>query len=78
MTLFCIIYLSDQPYTQVGWTWTPVCDCHRGGWKCDQNCLENALIEDSLFYPIGTVRVHSYLECKQLLTPYSSRIYIII
>lgn len=32
-----------------------MCGCHRGGWKCDQDCLEHALIEDSLFYPIGTV-----------------------
>lgn len=48
---------------RVDWTWTTVCGCYRGGWKCDQGCLEEALIEDSLFYPIGTVRaVHdSYL-----------------
>ncbi|KAF7374511.1 hypothetical protein MSAN_00335700 [Mycena sanguinolenta] len=39
---------------RVDWTWTAVCGCHRGGWKCDQNCLESALIEDSLFYPVGT------------------------
>jgi lipase ATG15 len=38
----------------VDWTWTTVCGCHRGGWKCDLDCLEEALIEDSLFYPIGT------------------------
>lgn len=40
----------------VDWTWTTVCDCYRGGWKCDQTCLETALITESLFYPIGTVR----------------------
>ncbi|KAF5326713.1 hypothetical protein D9619_004273 [Psilocybe cf. subviscida] len=39
---------------RIDWTWTTVCDCYRGGWKCDQNCVEQALIEDSLFYPIGT------------------------
>ncbi|KAH9945068.1 alpha/beta-hydrolase [Epithele typhae] len=39
---------------RVDWTWTTVCGCYRGGWKCDQTCLEGALIEDSLFYPIGT------------------------
>ncbi|KAG0702953.1 alpha/beta-hydrolase [Suillus ampliporus] len=38
---------------KIDWTWTAVCGCHRGGWKCDQNCLEQALVEDSLFYPIG-------------------------
>ncbi|KAI0359725.1 alpha/beta-hydrolase [Trametes cingulata] len=39
---------------RVDWTWTTVCGCYRGGWKCDQNCLEKALTDDSLFYPIGT------------------------
>ncbi|KAK7690450.1 hypothetical protein QCA50_005548 [Cerrena zonata] len=39
---------------RIDWTWTTVCDCYRGGWKCDQSCLEKALIDDSLFYPIGT------------------------
>lgn len=40
---------------RIDWSWTTVCGCHRGGWKCDQDCLEQALVEDSLFYPIGTV-----------------------
>ena len=40
---------------RVDWTWTTVCNCYRGGWKCDQDCLEDALVEESLFYPIGTV-----------------------
>ncbi|KAF8181260.1 alpha/beta-hydrolase [Pholiota molesta] len=39
---------------RVDWTWTTVCGCYRGGWKCDQNCLEDALATESLFYPIGT------------------------
>ncbi|PPQ92249.1 hypothetical protein CVT25_008931 [Psilocybe cyanescens] len=38
----------------IDWTWTTVCGCYRNGWKCDQNCLEHALISESLFYPIGT------------------------
>ncbi|KAF8071762.1 alpha/beta-hydrolase [Lyophyllum atratum] len=38
----------------IDWTWKTVCGCYRGGWKCDQDCLEHALIDDSLFYPIGT------------------------
>jgi putative lipase involved disintegration of autophagic bodies len=37
---------------RVSRTWSPVCDCHRGGWKCDETCVEDALIEDSLFYPL--------------------------
>jgi len=39
---------------RVDWTCTTVCGCYRGGWKCDQSCLEEALVEDSLFYPLGT------------------------
>ncbi|KAG6835503.1 putative lipase atg15, partial [Arthromyces matolae] len=39
---------------RVDWSWTTVCGCYRGGWKCDSKCLDKALIEDSLFYPIGT------------------------
>ena len=38
---------------KVGPTWTPVCDCHSGGYACDQQCLEKSLIEDSLFYSVG-------------------------
>ncbi|KAF8905082.1 Alpha/Beta hydrolase protein [Gymnopilus junonius] len=40
---------------RVDWTWTTVCDCYRGGWKCDQTCLQTAIITESLFYPIGTL-----------------------
>jgi len=29
-------------------------DCYRGGWKCDLNGVQEALVEESLFYPIGT------------------------
>ncbi|KAE9405199.1 alpha/beta-hydrolase [Gymnopus androsaceus JB14] len=38
---------------RVDWTWTTVCGCYRGGWKCDQDCVERALIEESLFYSVG-------------------------
>ncbi|KAJ4477345.1 alpha/beta-hydrolase [Lentinula aciculospora] len=57
---------------RVDWSWTTVCGCYRGGWKCDQGttpsstsretnfvnfdhseCVETALIEESLFYSIG-------------------------
>jgi putative lipase involved disintegration of autophagic bodies len=38
----------------VGPTWSPVCGCHQGGYKCDQTCVQDALADDSLFYPIGT------------------------
>lgn len=39
----------------IDWTWKTVCGCYRGGWKCDRDCVQRALVEDSLFYPIGTV-----------------------
>ncbi|KAF6754451.1 lipase [Ephemerocybe angulata] len=39
---------------RVDWSWTTVCGCYRGGWKCHNDCVEEALVEDSLFYPIGT------------------------
>lgn len=45
---------------RIDWTWTTVCGCYRGGWKCDQQCVEDALIEESLFYPIGTVSERTY------------------
>jgi len=38
---------------RVDWTWATVCDCYSGPNKCDTNCLEDALIEESLFYPVG-------------------------
>jgi putative lipase involved disintegration of autophagic bodies len=41
---------------RVGPTWSTVCDCYSGGYRCDQTCVEQALIEDSLYYPIGIVR----------------------
>lgn len=42
---------------RVSRTWSPVCDCYRGGWKCNQECVEDALIDESLFYPTGVVRL---------------------
>jgi len=36
------------------WKWSEVCDCFKGGSQCRQDCVEDALIERSLFYNIGT------------------------
>jgi hypothetical protein len=47
---------------RVGPTWYTVCDCFAGGDKCDTNCVEQALVDDSLFYPIGTVRSMSFFS----------------
>ncbi|CAK5271096.1 unnamed protein product [Mycena citricolor] len=38
---------------RVGPTWYPVCNCYAGGDKCDANCVEEALIDESLFYHVG-------------------------
>ncbi|KAG8764243.1 putative lipase atg15 [Ceratobasidium sp. 423] len=37
----------------VDWTWSSVCGCFGGGNKCDEDCVEDALTEESLFYPVG-------------------------
>ncbi len=42
--------------SKVGPTWSTVCDCHSGGYRCQQSCVEEALQEESLFYPVGIVR----------------------
>ncbi|KAK1230072.1 putative lipase atg15 [Marasmius sp. AFHP31] len=39
---------------RVGPTWSTVCGCYEGGYKCNLNCVEKSLEEKSLFYPIGT------------------------
>lgn len=41
---------------RVGPTWSPVCGCYGGKYRCDENCVQEALVEESLFYPVGTVR----------------------
>ena len=41
---------------RVGPTWSTVCDCFSGGYKCNQTCVERSLIGESLYYPIGIVR----------------------
>ena len=53
---------------RVSRTWTPVCDCYRGSWKCNQECVEDALIDESLFYPTGVVRSPFPLVCVTTLS----------
>lgn len=57
---------------KIDWTWTTVCGCHRGGWKCDQTCLEQALTDESLYYPMGTVSVFLWLG---LMSSFSARFF---
>ncbi|KAI0320128.1 alpha/beta-hydrolase [Amylostereum chailletii] len=35
------------------WVFSTVCDCYARHWRCDNACLSNALIADSLFYSVG-------------------------
>ena len=39
---------------RVDWSWSTVCDCYQGGWKCGQSCVEDALIDKSVYYPLVT------------------------
>lgn len=40
---------------RVDWTWSPVCDCYNGTPNtCNLTCLEDALIEKSVYYPTAT------------------------
>ncbi|KAG8888083.1 putative lipase atg15 [Tulasnella sp. 332] len=47
---------------RVDWTWTTVCDCYSGYGKCDQTCLEGSLLEQSLYYSIGTTPYRSLIQ----------------
>ncbi|KAF8959688.1 Alpha/Beta hydrolase protein [Flammula alnicola] len=38
---------------RVGPTWSTVCGCYDGGYRCDTDCVEEALKDEGLFYPIG-------------------------
>ncbi|TDL27412.1 alpha/beta-hydrolase [Rickenella mellea] len=37
----------------ISWVFKTVCDCYSNHWRCDNTCLSEALIEDSLFYSVG-------------------------
>ncbi|CAL1705157.1 unnamed protein product [Somion occarium] len=37
----------------LSWIFSTVCDCYANRWRCDDTCLSNALVEDSLFYNVG-------------------------
>lgn len=40
---------------RVDWTWTPVCDCYSGQPnRCNLTCLEQSLMEKSVYYPTAT------------------------
>lgn len=43
---------------RVDFSWSPVCDCFAGGYKCEQKCLEQALLEESAYTSVGPVSRH--------------------
>ena len=43
------------------WIFSTVCDCYAKHWRCDDNCLSEALIEDSMFYIVGVVRFDTFI-----------------
>ncbi|THU82596.1 alpha/beta-hydrolase [Dendrothele bispora CBS 962.96] len=45
----------------LSWIFKTVCKCFSPNWKCDDACLSEALIEDSLFYSIGVNLVNDLL-----------------
>ena len=44
---------------RVDLSWSPVCDCYAGGYKCEQTCLEDALIAESVYATVGTASLLS-------------------
>lgn len=53
---------------RVGPTWSTVCGCWDGGYRCDTNCVEDAMKEEGLFYPMGLVSVLS-TDIPTIFTP---------
>lgn len=39
---------------RVDFSWSTVCDCYAGSYKCEQQCVENALVEESVYASVGT------------------------
>ena len=40
---------------RVGPTWSTVCGCYDGGYRCDSQCVQDALVDEGLYYPTGLV-----------------------
>lgn len=51
---------------RVGPTWSTVCDCYKGSNRCDSECVEEALKEDSLFYSTGLVSTSACFRLRSL------------
>ena len=44
----------------ITWVFRTVCDCYAKHWQCDDTCLSESLVRDSLFYNIGLVCASSF------------------
>src|ERR1700729_1089445 len=42
-------------WVDFSWVFSTVCKCYAFNWRCDESCLSDALIQDSLFYSVGVV-----------------------
>ncbi|KAI0957958.1 hypothetical protein AcW1_006182 [Taiwanofungus camphoratus] len=40
-------------HVDFSWMFSTVCGCYKSFWRCDNGCLSEALIQDSLFYNVG-------------------------
>ncbi|KAL0946658.1 hypothetical protein HGRIS_012850 [Hohenbuehelia grisea] len=43
------------------WVFRTVCNCYAKNWRCDDTCLSDALIQDSLFYSTGVKLVNDLI-----------------
>ncbi|PIL24236.1 hypothetical protein GSI_13989 [Ganoderma sinense ZZ0214-1] len=43
----------------ITWVFRQVCHCYSGNWRCDNTCLTDALVQDSLFYNVGVGLVNN-------------------
>lgn len=55
---------------RVDFSWTPVCDCYAGGYKCGQTCLEDALVSESVYATVGTVCFLFFEICRYDFSKY--------
>ncbi|KAI0636706.1 alpha/beta-hydrolase [Trametes polyzona] len=43
----------------ITWIFHTVCKCYANHWRCDNTCLTDALVQDSLFYSVGVNLVNN-------------------
>ncbi|KAF8921079.1 alpha/beta-hydrolase [Mucidula mucida] len=48
-------------HVDFSWVFRTVCKCYRSNWRCDDSCVSDALIEDSMFYSIGVSLVNDLM-----------------